>query len=346
MPTLTLEARARCRLSATELCAWNDRQPEEHRNPGPGEPELVVLERTADVCVYRLTRGHETQTTRRVREAPNRWRSERTGEAPGVGRIQILQTMTVEPDGAGSLLTETAEMAPLDRRGRRAVWVARRGKKRLEQASSRGLAVLVLEAEASHGLAVDPSAVFGPSTAAQKWWTRRSGVRSQYSPQHDLEGAGVMIASVVGSAIGAFVLLAEGFHFESIDSSVTAAFFTGAFVTVVGAAFVLAFLFDRWRTVTGVEARPTGVTLRPRRGAAIELPWTDVGLWGMRPKGERYGLHFRHPRFGPDCGLWLTPDHARTILASPSCRSERPPAFVLSALGLLALGTAQIEGPA
>jgi hypothetical protein len=148
MPSITIEARARSRLAPAAVCAWNDRQPLEHRNPGPGEPTVEVLERTADTCVFRVTRRGSTQTTRRVRVAPNRWRSERTGEEPRVGRFQVVQTLSVEPDGAGSLLTEISEVTPLDPRGRRAARVARLFKKSLEASTSRGLSALVLEMEA------------------------------------------------------------------------------------------------------------------------------------------------------------------------------------------------------
>lgn len=334
MPAIDVEARSRCRVALEEACAWIDRQPAEHRNPGPGEAQVEVLERTADVCVYRVTRGKLAQTTRRVRLAPNSWRSDRTAEAPRFGRFQIVQTMTVISEGAGSTVVETTAALPQDPRGRRTARIARLGRKWIERGSTRGLGALVLEMEADNGFIVDPSAVFGPSTAAQRWWSRRIGVHSQYSPQHDWAGAGVMLAGVVGSGIGAFVLVEEGLRAGPSDPLVVAALITGAFLLIVGVAFSLAFLFDRWRSIEGVETSPSGVSFRPRRGAAIEVPWPDLGTWGMRPRGDQYAVAFRHARFGADNQLWLTRDHARAILASPYSSPSRPPSFVLQALGL------------
>jgi hypothetical protein len=143
-----------------------------------------------------------------------------------------------------------------------------------------------------------------------------------------------MLTGVVGSGIGAFVLVVEGRTLEPASLSLAAGLITGAFLLIVGVAFLLAFWFDRWRSIERIETSPRGVSLCPRRGTAIEVPWSDLGLWGLRPKGQQYETRFRHPRFGAESQLWLTRDHAEAILSSPYCPSVKPPSYVLQAVGL------------
>jgi hypothetical protein len=334
MPSIAIEAIAHCRLSAGAVSAWIDRQPPEHRTPGPGEPGVEILERTDRLCVYRIKGAGGLETTRRVRVAPNRWIYERTSETLGVGRYLLHSNLSVVPEGSGSRLIQATEATPLGAGGMLSSWVARAGQRMLRESASRALAALTLEIEADSGLSVNPRAALGRETAAQRWWTRWSGVRSQYSPHRDWAGAGVFLTGVIGSGLGAFLLVEGVSRAAPSNLFSAAASIAGGAGLVIAAAVGIALLFDRWRTVVGVETAPAGIALRTGRGRIIEVLWSDVGLWGMRLIGERYEVQFRHPRLGTENHLWLTRDHARAILASPFCPVRKTSPVILSTLGL------------
>jgi len=334
MPSIATEGSASCRVRGEDACAWIDRGPVEHRNPGPGAQRVEILERTEGVCVYRVQTDRGWETTRRVRVAPNRWTGEQTSEGRGVGRFRVKSVLTVSSEGEGCRLTQVVEATPLNAHGALSAWMARAGRRRLAESASRHVAAMALEIEADHGLAVEPRAALRKEVAPPGGWTRWGELHSQYAPDHDWAGGGVFLAGVVGGALGAFLLGEEGIRLDSTDPVATAALFVTAFLLVVVVAVSLAYLFDRWRTVEGIDPRPNGISVRPRLGAVIEIPWTDVGVEGMRLRGDRYLVHFRHPRFGPDNLLWLTREHARAVLSSNYCHAEKPSSVVLSALGL------------
>jgi hypothetical protein len=329
-------AEARSRLAPAVVCAWIEAKPVEHRTAGPGEARVEVLERTETVCVHRITDKNFSQTTRRVRVAPNRWHSELSCEDAKVGRFQIRQELTVLPvaDGPGSVLAQVSQAAPLDPRGRRAAWVAKVFLRQLERSVSHGLAALVLEMEAESGLPVDPSSVFGHIPAGPRSWSRLTGVTSHYAPQHDWAAVGVLVAGLLGSALGMGVLLTEGLRAEPDDPSLTAALIAGALLLIAAVLVLLVSWLERRHSVRRVESGPRGITLHLRRGGAIELPWADLGLGAVRTKGPWFGVHFRHPKFGAESKLWLTPADARLVLASPYCPPVKPAAYVLQLLGL------------